>query len=91
MLKKKVFVFPQIIRKDNIPLQLLNLNINGLTLKCESSVKFLGVKIDENLTWRDHINIVENEIAKNRFPQILFGPFLNTLSHMYMLIEIMET
>ena len=68
--KKKVFVFPQIIRKDNIPLQLLNLNINGLTLKCESSVKFLGVKIDENLTWRDHINTVENKIAKNRFPQI---------------------
>ena len=62
-----------------------------MTLKCESSVKFLGVKIDENLTWRDHINTVENKIAKNRFPQILLGPFLNTLSHMYMLIEIMET
>ena len=42
-----------------------NRNITGFTVEHESSVKFLGVWIDENLTWRDHIQIVENEIAKN--------------------------
>ena len=30
----------------------------------ESSIKFLGLWVDENLTWRDHIHTVENKIAK---------------------------
>ena len=61
----KFSFFPQIIKKDNIPLRLPNLNINGVTIERESSIKFLGVWIDENLTWRDHIHTVENKIAKN--------------------------
>ena len=52
-------------KKDNIPLRLPSLNINGFTSERESSIKFLGVSIDENLTWRDHIHTVENKIAKN--------------------------
>ena len=52
-------------KKDNIPLRFPNLNINGLTVQRESSIKFLGVWIDENLTRRDHIHAVENKIAKN--------------------------
>ena len=51
--------------KKDIPLWLPNLNINGFTVERESSIKFLGVWIDENLTWRDHIHTVENKIAKN--------------------------
>ena len=40
--------------------------INKITRRlCESSIKFLGVWVDENLTWRDHIHTVENKIAKN--------------------------
>ena len=31
----------------------------------ENSVKFLGVIIDENLTWKNHIEVVENKISKN--------------------------
>ena len=46
-------------------MQLLNLNISGFTIEHESSIRFLGVWIDENLTWRDHIHTVENKIAKN--------------------------
>ena len=41
------------------------MNINGFTIERESSIKFLGVWADENLTWRDHIHTVENKIAKN--------------------------
>ena len=40
-----------------------NLNINGLTIECESSIKFLRIWIDENLTLRDHIHTLENKIA----------------------------
>ena len=39
--------------------------INGFTIERESSIRFLGVWIDENLTWRDHIHTVKNKIAKN--------------------------
>ena len=63
--KNKFSFFHKSSKKDNIPLQLPNLNINGFTTERESSTKFLGVWIDENLTRRDHIHTVENEIAKN--------------------------
>ena len=53
--------FSHQLQKD-IPLRLLNLNKNGLTVERESSIKFLGVWIDGNLTWRDP---AENKIAKN--------------------------
>ena len=36
-----------------------------MTVERESSIKFLGVWIDENLTWRDHIHTVENKIVRN--------------------------
>ena len=63
--KTKYSFFRKSSKKDNIPLRLPNLNINGLTVERESSIQFLGVWIDENLTWRDHIHTVENKIAKN--------------------------
>ena len=39
--------------------------MNDLTVERESSIKFLKVSIDENLTWRDHVHTAENKIAKN--------------------------
>ena len=66
MLKNQVFFFSQTIKKDNIPLRLPNLNINRLTVERESSIKFLEVRIDENLPWKDHIHTVENKIEKRR-------------------------
>ena len=63
--KTKFSFFHKSSKKDNIPLRLPNLNINGFTIEHESSIKFLGAWIDENLTWRDHIHTVENKIAKN--------------------------
>ena len=36
-----------------------------MTVERASSIKFLGVRINENLTWRDHIHTIENKIAKN--------------------------
>ena len=66
--KTKFSFFHKSSKKDNIPLRLPNLNINGFTIERESSINFLGVWIDENLTWRDHIHIVENKIAKTTGP-----------------------
>ena len=41
--------------KDDVPVWLPNLTVNGLTAEHESSLKFLGVRIDENLILKDHI------------------------------------
>ena len=63
--KTKFSFFQKSSEKDNIPLRLPNLNIIGFNIERESSIKFLGVWIDENLSSRDHIHTVENKIAKN--------------------------
>ena len=48
--KTKFSFFYKSSKKDNTPLRLPNLNINGFTTERESSIKFLEVWIDENLT-----------------------------------------
>ena len=50
---------------DSIPLRLLTIAFNSIEIKRESSVKFLGVIIDENITWNKHIVLAENKISKN--------------------------
>ena len=37
---------------DSVPLQLSPMALNNIEIKRENSVKFLGVIIDENLTWK---------------------------------------
>ena len=44
-----------------IPLQLPALKINNMTIKRETTMKFLGILLDENLTWKH----VEKKISKN--------------------------
>ena len=38
--------------------------LNNIKIKRDNSVKFQGVIIDENLTWKSHIEVVENKISK---------------------------
>ena len=45
----------------NLPI----LKINDTEIKRKHSLKFLGVIIDENLTWKTHIEHLESKIAKN--------------------------
>ena len=69
--KTKFTLFHKPRDKDNLPCQLTNLKINNNEIKRSSSIKFLGVLIDENLTWIDHITLVENKLSKNNvYPQI---------------------
>ena len=48
-----------------MPRQLPALKINNYEIKRSSSIKFLGVMVDEHLNWKDHINIIENKLSKN--------------------------
>ena len=51
--------------RDNLPLRLPVLKINNYEIKRSASIKFLGVIIDEHLSWIDHISIIENKLSKN--------------------------
>ena len=49
--KTKYSFFDQHRKKDNVPLQLPNLTINNRKIKREEPIKFIGVLLDENLTY----------------------------------------
>lgn len=63
--KTKYIVFGKERKIDALPLVLPKLMIGQGTIKRTSSTPFLGVIIDENLTWNDHIRLVETKIARN--------------------------
>ena len=50
---------------DSLQLQLPSMTFNNIEIKRENPIKFLGVIVDENLTWKNHIEVAENKINKN--------------------------
>ena len=54
--------------KDDLPLKLPDLKIVNNVLKRQASIKFLGVMLDENMSWKKHIKTVENKLSKNTGP-----------------------
>ena len=65
MQKKKKNQFHKVSMCDSLQSQLPTTTINNIETKRENSFKFLGVIIDENLTRKNHIEVVENKISKN--------------------------
>ena len=63
--KTKFTLFHKSWDIDYLPLKLLILTINNFEIKRTTSIKFLGILVDENLTWNDHIHILENKLSKN--------------------------
>ena len=41
-----------------------NISIDGVTLQKVNSLKFLGVCIDHQITWKDHITYIANKLSK---------------------------
>ena len=54
--KTKWAIFHPISKKRFMPTKFPELFIDGITLKRETVTKFLGVFIDESVTWKPHIN-----------------------------------
>ena len=48
-----------------MPTKFPELFIDGITLQRETITKFLGVVIDENVTWKAHINTISTKISKS--------------------------
>ena len=63
--KTKYSFFHSLAFQDRIPLRLPKLEINNVTIKREQIMKFLGVYLDENMTWKSHISSVEGKVSKN--------------------------
>ena len=63
--KTKYSLFHKPSRKDDLPLLLPRLLIKKHKVERVKSIQFLGVLLDENLSWKDHITYVENKITKN--------------------------
>ena len=39
--------------------------INRKVIERTTSIKFLGILLDEHLSWKNHISVVENKVSKN--------------------------
>ena len=79
MLKKtKYSCFLKPGKKDDIPLMLPKLTISNHVIERQEFIKFLGVLLDENLYWKEHIKYTENKIAKNLGFLYQARPFLET-------------
>ena len=60
------FIFFQPCRTNkNLPVKLLLLPLDGLEIKQVYSAKFLGVQINENITWKLQITLMQNKRSKN--------------------------
>jgi hypothetical protein len=62
--KTKYTLFYPPSKKQKLPHIMPDLLIDNITLKREKVTKFLGIYIDENLSWRYHINNTSTKIAK---------------------------
>ena len=43
----------------------VHIGLNGTNIEQVTNTKFLGVTIDENLIWREHIKMVETKVSKS--------------------------
>ena len=83
--------FHPLNKSDTIPLILPSLKINNHTIKRETSIKFLGVIIDENITWRNHINYLSNKISKNIGVMYRARRFLNLQNMKYLYFSLIHS
>ena len=52
-------------RKRGLPTHLPKLSINGEEIGRDPVTKILAVMIDENLSWKSHIQLIRNKISKS--------------------------
>ena len=77
MWKKILIFFHEPSKKDNISLRLPKLTINNCQIQREEWIKFYGVLLEQHLTWKEHIKLIVNKIAKNIDMLYKVRPFLD--------------
>ena len=53
------------------------LKVKNHDIERVNTMKFLGVLLDDNLSWKEHIKYLENKIAKNIGLMYRAKPFLD--------------
>jgi len=70
--KTKYALFSPSIKISNLP-QNTAITLNGINLirvgndQPEKAIKFLGIQMDQNLTWKHHINTLKSKISRSLF------------------------
>ena len=59
--KKQYSFFHKTNKNDDTSLKLRRLQVNNYNIERIPSIKLLGVLLDENLLWRDHIQYTKNK------------------------------
>ena len=77
--EKKLYCHKSSI-KHKIPVKMPALKKENKINERTSSIKFLGVTLNENLSWKDHIKTVEDKLAKNAGLLYCAKKFLNKTS-----------
>ena len=62
--KTKYTLFHKKSSKGDLPLKLLALKIADNNIKIKTAIKFLGVMLDENISWEEHICTIETKLVK---------------------------
>ena len=84
-----------VFRKNNMPMPNLRIKLNGVNLKPKPVIKYLGMLIDEHLTYKNHINILNAKLKRannllalsrhylpqNLLKQIYYAQFHSHLSY----------
>ena len=63
--KQKYTFFDKFRQKDKISLKLSMLAINRKFIEWTTSIKFLGILLNEDPSWKNHISVVEVKVSKN--------------------------
>ena len=84
--KTKISLFHKLSKRYSIPFFLPTLKIINHDIKRASTMKSLGVLLDDNLSWKEHIKYIENKIGKNIGLTYRAKPFLDQESLLVLLI-----
>ena len=63
--KTKWILFHSLRKKSSLPSNLPQILIDNVEIKRDPVTKFLGVYLDENITWNQHISYICSKVSKN--------------------------
>jgi len=79
--KTNYTLFHKIKKQElNIPLMLPELYLNDKLIKKQTSIKFLGILVDESLSWLPQINYIQSKITRTIGVMYRFRPYVNISS-----------
>ena len=60
--KSNFIIFHTVQRKINYD---LHIEINSIPIKCENQIKYLGIMLDNHLSWKSHITYISSKIKRS--------------------------